>query len=270
VSQALDGGSRATGTRLEVADGVAVVTVDNPPVNALSNDTVDTLEALAEEIRADEGVRAVVLTGSGDKAFVAGADLDEFSQALGSTEWIEDHTARTRRALTAWESLPMPVVAAVQASAIGGGLEVALVCDLIVADPGARFGLPEVRLGLMPGAGGTQRLPRRVGVGAAKELLLLGGTIDAAEAHRIGLVNRVAAPGEALSEARSLAARLSALPARSLRAIKASVDAATTNGELSAGLNRERELFMELFATADAREGVNAFMEKRPPGFEHR
>jgi enoyl-CoA hydratase/carnithine racemase len=256
--------------RLDVTEGVAVAVVDNPPVNALTNETVDALTEIALHVRTDPTVRVVILTGAGDKAFAAGADLDEFSQALGNTAWIEDHTSRTRRMLSTWEHLPIPVVAAVQASAVGGGLELALVCDLIVADMTARFGLPEVRLGLMPGAGGTQRLPQRVGVGAAKELLLLGNTIDAGEAHRIGLVNRVTSAGEALAEARALAAKLAALPALSVRAIKASVDGAAENGALSAGLDRERELFIELFASADAREGVSAFVEKRQPNFEHR
>jgi enoyl-CoA hydratase/carnithine racemase len=254
--------------RTEAADGVAVVTVDNPPVNALRNEVVDALADTAARLAADDTVRAVVLTGAGDKAFVAGADLDEFSQALGSVEWIEDHTARTRRMFDLWERLPQPVVAAVQASALGGGLEVALVCDLIVADPGARFGLPEVRLGLMPGAGGTQRLPRRIGVGPAKELLLLGATIDADEARRIGLVNRVAGAGQASAVARELAARLAALSSVAVRAIKSSV--ASAHGDLERGLDGERALFMAVFASQDASEGVNAFVEKRPPEFAHR
>jgi enoyl-CoA hydratase/carnithine racemase len=255
--------------RIETAaDGVAVVTVDNPPVNALRNEVVDALAAAAEQLAADDAVRAVVLTGSGDRAFVAGADLDEFSQALGSSDWIEDHTARTRRMLDLWEQLPQPVVAAVQASALGGGLEIALVCDLIFADPGARFGLPEVRLGLMPGAGGTQRLPRRIGSGRAKELILLGGTIDAEEARRIGLVNRVADAGGALAAAREVAARIATFSSVAVRAIKRSVDCA--DGELGQGLDRERVLFMQVFASHDAAEGVAAFVEKRAPAFAHR
>jgi enoyl-CoA hydratase len=253
-----------------IADGVAVVTVDNPPVNALTNETIDALAATAEQVRETGDVRAVVLTGAGDKAFIAGADLDEFAGALGSTEWIEDHTARSRRMLAGWASLPVPVVAGVQASAVGGGLEAALVCDLIVADPSARFGLPEVRLGLMPGAGGTQRLPRRIGIGAAKELLMLGGTIDAEEARRIGLVNRVSAPGEAAAEALAIASKLAALPGQSLRAIKQALSPPAGDDEISAGLDRERELFMQLFETDDAREGVAAFREKRAASFRHR
>jgi enoyl-CoA hydratase/carnithine racemase len=252
---------------VEVEEGVALVLVDNPPVNALSNATIDALAEAGERIASDDGVRAVVLTGSGEKAFVAGADLDEFSSALGNRAWIEDHTARVRRMLDRWQSLPQPVVAAVQASAMGGGLEVLLVCDLVVADPDAQFGLPEVRLGLMPGAGGTQRLPRRIGVGPAKELLLLGTPIDAGEARRLGLVNRIAEPGGALVEARALATKLGRLSSASLRAIKQSV---ASGGDLAQGLDAERALFIELFQSQDAREGVDAFIEKRRPVFAHR
>jgi enoyl-CoA hydratase/carnithine racemase len=251
-----------------LTDGVATVTVDNPPVNALANALVDALADVALAFALDESVRAIVLTGAGDKSFMAGADLQEFSQALGATEWIEDHTARTRRMLGAWEQVPQPVVACVQASAVGGGLEVALVCDLIVADANARFGLPEVRLGLMPGAGGTQRLPRRIGIGPAKEMLLLGGLVTAAEAHRIHLVNRVVEPGTALAEAHAIALRLAQLSSVAVRAIKRSVN--SSNGDLAAGLEDERALFMEVFASEDAIEGVQAFVEKRRPTFAHR
>jgi enoyl-CoA hydratase/carnithine racemase len=254
--------------RVDVENGVAVVVVDNPPVNSLSNAVLDALAATAERLAGEPQARVVILTGAGDKAFVAGADLDEFSAALGDTDWIEDHTSRSRRALTAWERLPQPVVGAVQASAVGGGLELALVCDLIVADAQARFGLPEVRLGLIPGAGGTQRLPRRIGLGPATEWMLLGGTVDAQEAQRLGLVNRVAAAGEALAEARALAERLAALPQGSLRAIKAALEQVTQAAP--EGLDRERALFMDVFGSDDAREGVAAFREKRKPQFGHR
>jgi enoyl-CoA hydratase len=255
--------------RVSTEDGVAVVLVDNPPVNAMSDATIDALAAAGERIAADETIRAVVLGGAGEKAFLAGADLDEFGSALGDRDWIDDHTARVRRTLDRWESLPQPVVAAVQASAMGGGLEVMLTCDLVVADPAARFGLPEVRLGLMPGAGGTQRLPRRIGVGPAKEMLLLGSSIDAESAKRLGLVTVVSAPGAAASEARGLAEKLAHLSSPSVRAIKASV-AQAFDGPLAEGLDRERALFRELFMSADAAEGVRAFMEKRRPDFKHR
>lgn len=258
----------STPVSIEIDGPVAVVVVDNPPVNALSNLTIDALGDAAERLEADRGVRAVVLTGAGERAFVSGADLREFSAALGNMAWIEDHTSRTRRTLAAWECLPQPVIAAVTGSAVGGGLEVALVCDLIVADTRARFGQPEVRLGLIPGAGGTQRLPRRVGVGRAKELLLLGETIDAEEALRAGLVNRIALAGQARAAALHLAAELASLPAVAVRAIKRSVDGPGRE-ELLRGLQIERELFMQAFASHDASEGVHAFLEKRPPSYVH-
>jgi enoyl-CoA hydratase/carnithine racemase len=250
--------------RIERDGAVAVVTVDNPPVNALADEVVDALEAAGTSLADDAGVRAVVLTGAGEKAFLAGADLDEFAERLATGGGIDEHTAATRRALGRWETLPQPVVAAVQADAMGGGLEVALVCDLVVADPGARFGAPEVRLGLMPGAGATQRLPRRIGVGPAKAMVLLGKAIDAEEAHRLGLVHRVAPPGEALVTALGLAATLAELPAVAVQAVKRAF--ATS---IDDGLDRERELFLETFASGDAKEGVAAFRERRPPAFRH-
>jgi enoyl-CoA hydratase/carnithine racemase len=243
---------------------VAVVTVDNPPVNALADHVIEALDAAAVELAGDGDVRAVVLTGTGEKAFLAGADLEEFAARLESGDGIEEHASATRRALGRWETLPQPVVAAVQAHAMGGGLEVALVCDLVVADPAALFGAPEVRLGLMPGAGATQRLPRRIGPGPARAMILLGATIDAAEAQRLGLVHAVSEPGAALAQARSLADELAALPAVAARAIKRAIAS-----DLDAGLDLERELFLEVFGSADAREGVAAFRERRPPRFGH-
>ena len=257
--------------RVETAgEGVALVTVDNPPVNALGDEVLDALGDAASALAADASVRAVVVTGAGDKVFMAGADLGEFQKLLDGkrfdgNESIEAHVGRSRRALDLLSTLPQPVVAAVQASAMGGGLEVALCCDLIVADPAARLGLPEVRLGLMPGAGGTQRLPRRIGVGPAAELLLLGKAVDAAEAHRLGLVNRISEPGAALAEAVKLATRLAGLPAQAVQSIKRMLVRAD-----AADLDREREAFLAVFGTDDAREGVAAFVEKRPPDFGHR
>jgi enoyl-CoA hydratase/carnithine racemase len=250
--------------RVDREGAVAVVTVDNPPVNALADHVIEALDAAAVELAGDADVRAVVLTGTGEKAFLAGADLEEFAARLATGEGIDEHAAATRRALGRWEALPQPVVAAVQAHAMGGGLEVALVCDLVVADPGARFGAPEVRLGLMPGAGATQRLPRRIGMGPARAMILLGTTIGAAEAQRLGLVHAVSEPGTALAEARALAEELAALPAVAVRAIKRAIAA-----DLGDGLDRERALFLEVFASADAKEGVAAFRERRPPRFGH-
>jgi enoyl-CoA hydratase/carnithine racemase len=253
-----------------VADGVATVTVDNPPVNALDDATLEALGAAAGELSGREDVRAVVLTGAGDKAFLAGADLRTLVHALGTPE-MEAHVALTRPVFEAWRGLEVPVVAAVAANAVGGGLEFALACDLIVADPRARFGVPEVTLGLIPGGGGTQRLPRRVGWTAAMELLLLGRLVSAERAQQLGLVNVVAAEGAAREEAGALAGRLAALPAVALRAAKRAARLAVEGGvPLDEGLDAERELFLAVAASADAREGAEAFLAKRRPAFEHR
>jgi enoyl-CoA hydratase len=251
--------------RVERDGAIAVVTVDNPPVNALGNAILQRLGEVMTELAENDEVRAVVLTGAGEKAFMAGADLVEFRRMVEGEESIEEHVGISSEALRTLTSLPQPVVAAVQAHAMGGGLEVALACDLIVADPAAKLGLPEVRLGLMPGAGGTQRLPRRIGVGPATELLLTGGSLSAEKAERLGLVNRVSAPGEALAQAIELAGKLARLPRLAVRSIKQAV-----NADLQAGLEREHELFLALFRTADVREGVSAFVEKREPRFSHK
>ena len=258
--------SDATGAvRIEIDGPVALITVDNPPVNALGNSVLEALGKAADEVGADPEVRAIVLTGAGDKAFMAGADLDEFRAMLGDEHAIYEHVGISRTALTALCDLSQPLVAAIQASAMGGGLEVALCCDLLVCDPGARLGLPEVRLGLIPGAGGTQRLPRRIGEGRAKELILLGGNVKADEALALGLVNRVSAPGAALAEALELAGKLAALPAQAVQAAKAAFAFVPSDA-----LDHERGLFLDVFRTDDVREGVAAFVEKRPPSFTHR
>jgi len=253
---------------VRAADGVAVVTIDNPPVNALSDGTLAGLEAVGERLAADDAVRAIVLTGTGSKAFAAGADIEEFNESLADVAWLERHTALTRRVLSLWETLAKPVVAAVQASAVGGGLELALVCDLIVADPSARFGFPEVTLGLIPGAGGTQRLPRAVPQAIARELVMLGSLVDAEKAYRVGLVNRVSELGQAVAEAEALAVRLAALPAVAIRSAKRALQGAGL--PLESGLDVERSLFHHVCASADAQEGVSAFVERRPPSFGHR
>ena len=254
---------------LEVAGGVATVTVDNPPVNALDDPTLEGLGAAAREIAGRDDVRAVVLTGAGDKAFLAGADLRSLAHALGEPGGLDEHVALTRPVFDAWRALEPPVIAAVAANAVGGGLEFAMACDLIVADPRARFGVPEVTLGLIPGGGGTQRLPRRVGWTAAMELLLTGRLVKAQRAHELGLVNVVAAEGAAREEAAELAARIAALPALAVQAAKRAARASVEAG-LDEGLDAERELFLRVAASADAREGAEAFLAKRPPAFEHR
>jgi enoyl-CoA hydratase/carnithine racemase len=249
-----------------ISEGVATVIVDNPPVNAMGRDVLDGLGDAAERLGSGPGARAVVLTGAGRAAFMAGADISEFQALRAAPGAMEEHSRMARATFDAWQALPQPVIAAVQASAVGGGLEIALLCDLIVADPAARFGLPEVKLGLIPGGGGTQRLPARVGIATAKELLFLGSLIDAARAEALGLVNKVSEPGGALAEAQAIAARIAALPRVAVTGAKRAVNGAVP----AADLDREREIFLEAFASEDFTEGFAAFLEKRKPVFTHR
>jgi enoyl-CoA hydratase/carnithine racemase len=244
---------------------VALVTIDNPPVNALSDEVIEALTALAGEIDGDPAVRAVVVAGAGDRSFLAGADLPSLRRAMAVEDGVEEHLSLTVPMFEAWRRLRQPVVAAVAADAVGGGLEFALVADLIVADPRARFGLPEVTLGLIPGAGGTQRLAGRVGATALR-MILLGEIVTADEALDLGLIDRLSEEGMAAAAAGELAARIAALPPTAVqnakRAVRGALEAA-----IDGGLARERSLFLETAATPDAAEGVAAFVEKRLPRF---
>jgi enoyl-CoA hydratase len=251
------------------ADAVAIVTLDDPPVNALSEDLLHELDRAIAKLAADHGLRAVVLTGAGEKAFAAGAKLDELAAVMKDPEAIAAHTGLTRRVLGAIEALPQPVVAAVQAAAVGGGLEVALACDLIVVDERAKLGLPEVGLGLIPGAGGTQRLPRRVGATRAIPMLMLGELLSAEEAVAVGLAYRATPAGAALGMSLELAEQLANRPAQAVRAIKRAVRAGA-GVSLDDGLDIEHAEFSAILATPDAAEGVAAFIERRAGRFSHR
>lgn len=258
--------------RVARVDGVATVTVDNPPVNALDDPTLAALREVAESIHRDPGIRAVILTGAGNRAFIAGADLRSLCHGFGpdgERGEMERHVSLTGPAFSAWSGLAQPAVAAVGANALGGGLEFALCCDLIVSDPRARFGLPEVTLGLMPGGGGTQRLPQRIGVAATLELVLLGRMIDARRAHELGLVHAVSEEGQVLEFAGTLAGRLASLPALALQSAKRAIRAGIDRG-LGEGLAAERQLFLRVARSCDAREGAAAFLDKRAPAFIHR
>jgi enoyl-CoA hydratase/carnithine racemase len=255
--------------RIEMAGAVAIITLVNPPVNTLRNALLEQLLAAAQALAENGDARAVVLTGTGPKAFASGADVAEFQEMLGSDEAVAHHTSLTRRTFDTIAGLPQPVVAALQASAVGGGLELALATDLIVADAHARLGLPEVGLGLIPGAGGTQRLPRRIGLPQAVELILLGRLLTAVEAQEIGLVMRVAPAGEALSYGLELAEQLAAQPAVAVRAAKRALRVGSTMS-LEEGLDVEREQFTAALSSVDAREGLTAFLERRRPDFGHR
>jgi enoyl-CoA hydratase len=239
------------------ADGVAVVTLDNPKVNALSTAVLTRLLAVAEQLT-DDPPGAVVVTG-GDRLFAAGADISEF----GGPEEARVIGAAFRRALDAVAAIPRATIAAVSGVALGGGCELALACDLRIASDKARFGQPEILLGIIPGGGGTQRLSRLVGPAKAKDLILTGRQIGADEALAMGLVDEVVAPQEladrALARAAELAGGAVAAQALAKRAIDEGLD-----GSLEAGLDLEQDLFAQVFATADARTGVASFLEHGP------
>jgi enoyl-CoA hydratase len=246
---------------------VAVVTVARPEVmNALNRATNEELLRVARELHREPEVRAVVLTGAGDKAFVAGADIAEFRgmnpEQARQSSWLG------RKVIEAIEGAPQPWLAAVNGFALGGGCELALGCDIRFAADNARFGQPEVGLGITPGWGATQRLPREVGIGWASYLCLSGRTIDAAEALRIGLVQAVFAQAELMNGALKLAAELAAKPPLAVRYVKSQIHHAL-DVDIEAGHEIERDLFALTFASHDRIEGMAAFLEKRKPtGFE--
>ena len=251
---------------LDKADGIATVTINRPKaLNALNAETLLELQAVFAHLAEASDVGVVVLTGAGEKAFVAGADIAAM-QPLDAT--TARHFARLgHEVLHAIEKGPKPVIAAVNGFALGGGCELAMACDLRFASDTAKFGQPEVNLGVIPGFGGTQRLARLVGKGRALELVLSGAMIDAAEAWLIGLVNRVVPQAELLGAARALAATILAKGPLVVRLAKEAV-AAGLEMDLDRACAREADLFGLCFATADQKEGMAAFLEKRPARFK--
>jgi enoyl-CoA hydratase/carnithine racemase len=251
--------------RYEVRGGAAWITIDRPDkLNALNRKTVAEIAAAWRLAAGDDAVGAIVLTGAGEKAFVAGADISEMA-TLGTSGALE-FSRFLQESLDLLENSPKPVVAAVNGFALGGGCELAMACHVRIASDGARFGQPEVNLGLIPGAGGTQRLQRIVGRGRALDLILSGEIIDAAEAFRIGLVNRVVPAAELKTAVETyLAVLRKKSPAASGRAIEALV----VGGEISQAeaMRFEAAQFALCFSTDDMREGTAAFLEKRKPSF---
>jgi enoyl-CoA hydratase/carnithine racemase len=250
---------------------VAVVTIDHPPVNALSAALLDELEAEVETLDEDDEVRAIVLRGAGEKAFVAGADISEFPALRDAVEEAhESGSARGIQKLGArMDAARTPFVAAVHGFCLGGGLELAMCCDIRVASEDALLGQPEIKLGLIPGGGGTQRLPRLVGLGRAMLLNLTGDFVDAKTAYDFGLVEKVV-PREELLEAALGIAR--AIAERSPHAVAALRELARTTRDLSLeeGLRREAYAFRQCLSSEDGAEGVAAFLEKRQPRFTGR
>jgi enoyl-CoA hydratase len=250
------------------AGAVAVVTVARPQaLNALDSETNHLLLAAVRDLSGDDAVRAVVLTGGGDKAFVAGADIAEM-QGL-SAEEARRFGALGQAVMSAIQTAPQPWIAAVNGFALGGGCELALACDIRFASERAKFGQPEITLGITPGFGGTQRLPRSVGAGWAKYLILSGRHIRADEALRIGLVQAVFPKDELMPQALKLAEELAAKSPLAMRYCKAAVNAAADT-DIATGQGIERDLFALAFASADQSEAMAAFLEKRAPGFSGR
>jgi enoyl-CoA hydratase len=253
----------------EQRDAVAVVTIDHPPVNALSAPLLDELEAELERLDADESVRAVVLKGAGDRAFVAGADISEFP-ALRNAASDESGSARGIQKLGArMDAAGTPFVAAIHGFCLGGGLELAMCCDIRVVAEDAQLGQPEIKLGLIPGGGGTQRLPRLVGIGRAMLLNMTGDFIDGRTAYEWGLVEKVVPREELMDAALGIAQTIAARSPVSIGVLR---ELARTCRDLplEEGLRREAEGFRRCLASEDGLEGVTAFLEKREPEFRGR
>jgi enoyl-CoA hydratase len=247
---------------------VATVTINRPDKrNALNSETMDELRRAILALKHDDGVRAIILTGAGDKAFIAGADINEL--AVQTPVGGREHAHRGQHVLDLLETMGKPVVAAINGVALGGGCELAMACTIRIAADTARLGQPEINLGLMPGYAGSQRLPRLVGKGCALELLLTGDAITAAEAYRIGLVNRVVPAAELMAAAKALAASLAGKAPIAARYI---IDAVNRGLEmpLAEAELYEATLFGLVSTTEDMREGTKAFLEKRKPEFKGR
>jgi len=252
--------------RIEREGAVATIRIDRPPANAISRPVSLELSAAARSVGSDHGVRAIVVWG-GERIFAAGADIK--AMATFGPEGVGPDVAALEAACRDLEAVPKPAIAVINGFALGGGCEIALACDFRYAAQDAQLGLPEIRLGIIPGAGGTQRLPRLIGLAKARDMIFTGRHVGADEALEIGLVDRTMAPAEAypaaLEEARKFAEGPTAGYAAAKRALQASL-----GGDLAPGLEVEREVFVRLFSTHDREEGMRAFLEKREPRFEGR
>ena len=250
---------------LDRRDRVAVITINRPEKrNALNIQTRAEGAAALDELRTDDSVRVVVITGAGEKAFIAGADIAEFAERTA----ISQREVMLERGLfNAVDTFPKPIIAMVNGYCLGGGCEVALACDIRIASENASFGQPEINLGIIPGGGGTQRLTRLVGEGKAMELILTGDIIDAKSAYAIGLVNTVVPADQLEAKTMEIAKRIAEKSPIALSLAKEAVKLASRSN-LDEGLRREVDLFALCFSTEDKNEGVSAFLEKRKPAFK--
>jgi enoyl-CoA hydratase len=252
---------------LEKRGAVALMTVNRPDkMNALNVRTREEILAALTELSEDPGIRVVVITGAGEKAFIAGADISEFT---GKSPLETREMMQKCRAFDAMEDFPKPVIAMINGYALGGGCELAMSCDIRIASTRAKLGQPEIKLGIIPGGGGTQRLPRMIGEGKAMELILTGDTIDAEEALRLGLLNHVVPPDQLETKTMEIANKIAEMSSVALQMAKKSVKNAARLG-LQAGLEAETDLFILCFTSEDKEEGVRAFLEKRKPAFRGR
>ncbi|MBI4003477.1 MAG: enoyl-CoA hydratase/isomerase family protein [Candidatus Omnitrophica bacterium] len=254
--------------KVTMEDRVAVVTIDHRPVNALNRQTMEELDTVVEGLRGEAAVKVVILTGAGSLAFVAGADIKEVSQ-LTSVQQAQEMSALGQAVFMKIQKLGKPVIAAINGVCLGGGLELAMACHLRISGDRARFGQPEITLGIIPGWGGTQRLPRLIGKAKATEWILTGDMVTAQEALRLGLVNLVVPQDHVLKAAKDLARKIASKGivtiTESLRAIEEGLE-----GSLEQGMAKEAAAFGRVAATEDSREGIKAFVEKRQPQFKDR
>jgi len=249
-----------------IEEGIALVTIDNPAsLNALNAPTLTQLDQVFDQLAGNPEVKGVIITGGGEKSFVAGADINEFLQVTGDT--APGFMARGQRIFDKIETFDRPVIAAVNGFALGGGNELAMCCDIRIAAENALFGQPEVSLGIIPGYGGTQRLPRLVGPGKAKEVIFADERVSAQEALRIGLVQRVVPKGQAVEEAKKLMKKILAKGPVAIRMAKKAINEGL-GMSLRAGLDLEGQFEGVCFGSEDKNEGAKAFLEKRAPQFK--
>jgi enoyl-CoA hydratase len=249
----------------QLDEGIATITFNRPKaLNALNAALLGELSDALDKIAADEDIRVLILTGAGDKAFVAGADITEL--ATFNPLSAKNFATFGQAVIDKLQNLPIIVIAAVNGFALGGGTEIAIACDFIYASENAKFGQPEINLGLIPGFGGTQRLPRLIGTNMAKELIFTGKMVSAAQGSQMGLVNKVVAPEVLLEEVIKVAKEIAARGKVSLRAAKQAINNGI-NADLATGLKIEIDSFALSYSSTDAQEGTSAFLEKRKPDF---
>jgi enoyl-CoA hydratase len=250
--------------QVAIKDRIAVVTLDRPPMNPLNSRVFRDLVRAADEFQVDNSVKVVIISGSGNKAFAAGADVSE----MATLTPVEAHyfCQGSKIAFSKLENLSKPVIAAINGIAFGGGCELALSCDFRIAADTAKFSFPETGLGIIPGGGGTQRLPRLIGTTRAKELMFFGDVIDPNFAEKIGLVNKVVPADSLMDETMKMAEKLVSKPLVALQMAKAAINAGG-NVDITSGLDIEILNFVTAFASADGREGISAFVEKRKPSY---